>query len=63
VATVGIADGDLREWQRQIEHFPWVDLASEDEIDQLRQITTYGRRTAVQMYMRGGSPMDVRSPD
>src|SRR5205814_161612 len=41
-----IALGDLPERQHEIEHSSWVDLPGEDQIDQLRQIPTNGRRTA-----------------
>src|SRR3954462_5198165 len=43
-----IALGDLIERQHEIEHSSRVDFPREDQIDQLRQITTNGRRTAEQ---------------
>src|SRR4051794_36595077 len=43
-----IAVADLIERQHEIEYFSRVDLPGEDQIDQLRQIPTNGRRTAEQ---------------
>src|SRR6185503_15597463 len=43
-----IALGDAIERQHEVEHLSWIDLSVEDQVDELRQIPAYGRRTAEQ---------------
>jgi hypothetical protein len=40
------------ERQRQIEHFPGIDLLVQHEINQLREVAANGGWTTVQMHVR-----------